>query len=246
MLKQKSLFLVTILLMLALLISSCQTSEKVETIKKEHILNTTEEVVKEETLKEQEEVKEEVTAEPEEHETNKEEIVKEEVPTEELEPDKVTAYLKLNEPFIFKGRSIVMTRYFDGTFIEFNVDGIESKFRETRKSEIVNGLRLTYERSLYTTNGSIEVTIEEFKLGPDEYLLNKKETIEVNNHTLRLDSIKFDSRAREGVAWFSFAQETGSGFRVRKGETKKNNGLKITLIEPFWRSGKEYAHIKVE
>ncbi|RME54869.1 hypothetical protein D6777_02385 [Candidatus Woesearchaeota archaeon] len=157
-----------------------------------------------------------------------------------------TFYLGLNKPVTFKGKSIEMTKYFDATFIEFKVGNTLSRFRETKRSEIVEGLRVTYLRSLYTSNGSIEVQVEEFNLGPNEYLLNKKEYASVNGHQVRLDSIKYDSTIADGVAWVSLVNEAGSSIRIKRGETKNLDDLKVTLIEPFWLSGKEYAHLKIE
>jgi hypothetical protein len=240
--------------LVALILTGCQAEIPQEEVQEEVILGPAEPVLisgipseflgdnLEEPLEveETEEVIEEETEEVVEEET--EEAIEEEI----IQEDKVTIRLELNKPYNFKGKIVTLTEHREATFIEFNVDGIQSRFIESRKSEIVNGLRVKYERSYYSKDGTVEVTLEEFKLGNNEYLLDKKATLKVKNHTLSLSDIKFDEKIWDGVVWFSLSGETAPIIYLKPGETKPLKDLSITLIEPFWRSGIYYAHVKVE
>lgn len=159
--------------------------------------------------------------------------------------EKYTLLVKKGDIVTYKGHRIVIDDIGSGTYILFDVDGYKSKFFQSKTSEIVNGLKVTYEQSFFNTNSSIQISFEPFKLGENEHLLDRKETVKVGNHTLRLDDIKIDTSIQGAVAWFSLENELGDGVRVSPGQTKPINGLKIMLIQTYWRAGNFYAHFKV-
>ena len=201
----------------------------------EEVEEIEEEGIPDETLEEVEETEEET----EETEEEVEEAVE--------QNEKVTIELKLNEPYVYDGKTITILSHRDGTSLEFSVDNFQSKFRESRTSEIINNLRITYEQSFYTKRGTVQISIEPFVLGENEYLLTKREKVQVGTHNVVLNSIEFDSRIGGGIVSLSLSNEDGYISNLKRGETKKlGDELEVTLIQAYWRSMLYYAHLKIE
>ncbi|MFH0798357.1 MAG: hypothetical protein V1906_03025 [Candidatus Woesearchaeota archaeon] len=176
----------------------------------------------------------------------KEEPVAETSPTLE-EPNVLTVVVKKGDVVDYKKHKLTIDDIGSGTYILFNVDGYKSKFYQSKTSEIVNDLRVSYVQSFFNVNSSIQLTLEEFKTGDKEYLLDKGETVKIGNHTLRLDNVKIDVTLPAGcVAWFSLANEIGETYRIEPGKSKQIQEMKVTVKEAFWRAGNFYAYVKIE
>ncbi len=171
-----------------------------------------------------------------------------ETPTPTLaEPDILTVVVKKGDVVEYKKHKLTIDEIGSGTYILFNVDGYKSKFYQSKTSEIVNDIRVSYIQSFFNVNSSIQLTLEEFKTGEKEYLLDKGETAKFGNHTLKLDNIKLDVTLPSGcVAWFSLVNEMGEVYRIESGKTKQIQEMKVTVKEAFWRAGNFYAYIKIE
>lgn len=198
-------------------------------------------VEEESMVEDTEEQEEETEAAAEEEAMAEEEQV--DKPIEEEESKVV--YARLNEPIEFQGHSIELIKYYDASFLEIRVDDLKRMFKESRTSEIFHDeVKVTYERSYYSQNGTIKLKLEKFELGENEYLLDKGETADIGNSTVRFEQIKIDDRTKEGNARFSLVNSLDS-FIIKEGETKSLNGITVTVIKPYWRSGNYYVHAKI-
>ncbi len=121
-----------------------------------------------------------------------------------------------------------------------DVDGMTWVIQETKKPEIVNGLKVT-PVSVDKLQSYIVISIEPFKLKTDEYLFKIDEEQVILGRVLVLRNVQDD----DGV--LIEASDSTTDIFVMPGETKVYEGLKITNVEGFYRlvSAERYAILKV-
>jgi len=123
-----------------------------------------------------------------------------------------------------------------------NVDGIERTLYETKKSEIVNGLRVT-PLSVDRLLTYIVIKVEPFKLQPDEYFFE----VDVDNlflgKVVRLRDVQDDN----GILVQVVDGDAETNVFLMPSDSKVVDGLRITNIDSFYRAVKaeRYAILKI-
>lgn len=122
-----------------------------------------------------------------------------------------------------------------------DVDGVTRDIYETNKPEIINGLRVT-PINVDRLQTQVTLDVRPFTLGPDEYLLEMNAGQVILGKTLVLREVQDDN----GILVELTELEKGNVF-VMPGDTKQIDGVKITNVESFYRSGhgERYAVVKV-
>lgn len=152
--------------------------------------------------------------------------------------------LKSGEVITVAGKSFRLVEFsiFQGkleTIVE--VDNINWVIPGTKKSEIVNGLRIT-PQSVDKLQSYVTIKVEPFKLASDEYLFTIGDTQTVLGKVLRLVDIQDDKAVNFEVV------DSRAKLFIPLSESKVSDGLRVTNVESFYRDlrSERYAVLKVE
>lgn len=152
--------------------------------------------------------------------------------------------LKSGDAITVAGKSFRLVEFsiFQGkleTIVE--VDNINWVIYGTKKSEIVNGLRIT-PQSVDKLQSYVTIKVEPFKLEPDEYLFTVGDTQTVLGKVLRLVDIQDDKAVTFEVV------DSRAKLFIPLSESKVSDGLRVTNVESFYRDlrSERYTVLRVE
>ncbi len=153
---------------------------------------------------------------------------------------------KANEPQTIAGKRVVVTDIDSSSAqVRATVDGEYVIFAGTKEKEIAGGLEMYVDS--FKTYGSGDprtyaaINFEEFKPGPNEYLLKKDKPITVSGTTFRLLRTGMSDTA---VRYAYLAMEGQQEQRIMQGETASFGDLQATNLKTFFKT-QNYAVFRI-
>lgn len=153
---------------------------------------------------------------------------------------------KVNEPQTVAGKNVVVTDIDSSSAqVRATIDGEYVIFVGTKEKEIVNNLEMYVDS--FKTYGAGDprtyamINFEEFKLGPNEYLLKKEKPLTVSGTTFTL--------LRTGMSdtGVRYAHLTPGGMdeqRIMQEETVSFGNLQVTNLKTFFKT-QNYAVFRI-
>ena len=170
----------------------------------------------------------------------------EEVSTSE-EPNSEGLYtLKEGQTVTVDGKAVTVTLIDQPSHVEVDVDGVEGTIENTKQEEIINELRFNINKFDFKSDGittQIFVNITPIVLEDNQYVLYKNEEVTIGDRLVTL----LDSRetGHVDIKVSELKHINSMDDTIKLGETKEINGLKITILERFYKI-KDYAVVEVE
>lgn len=153
--------------------------------------------------------------------------------------------VKKGDSFIFGKNKVTVKEIQSASYVILDVNGETIIFGETRVSEIIGDMLLTYADSNFNLDQTIILRAEDFALKANEYLLKYKEKAIVNGDTIKVENLVYDSGLDANVVWVSATSDNSVIKILQDQEVKigkvKIKALKIRTEQP----ARQYAHLLI-
>lgn len=108
------------------------------------------------------------------------------------------------------------------------------------KPEILNGIEYQIIENNFNTKNSVKLRVKTVKLEKDEYMLETRGSVTVNNQTLMLGNVQQDNRGDES-AYFLIGDNE---YWAKVGDTVNAKGISVTLLKAFYKQ-RQYAILHI-
>ena len=225
----KKRLLIILLIAVMLLLVSCKRIDVSPTTDHQGIIKLPEVPVKEETKPVEEPITPEPTPVPE--------------PVAEVKNEfKVTT----GDSFTFGKYTVKVKEILSSSHVRLDVNGEEIFFTQTRTSDIIGEMFLTYESSTFNSDGMITLKAEDFALKPNEFIMRYKEKATAHGETVKLDTIVYDEGFKTNAIWVSILSDPSSSEKILEGKEIKLGTVKIKALKiKDGQSARQYAHISI-
>ena len=170
-----------------------------------------------------------------------EEALNEEAP----ESDILNLRMKEGDKLNYKGHTIEMVDILVGLELELKVDGKKLLMHDTGTKELINNIRLTYVNAFdYNKDNAVNMRLEPFTLGPDEYLIDKGGIVTINGYRVKLSDVRFDDTNKIGYVSVDTPETTINVARIVEGKTGTVGNATVTAVETFYQY-QPYAVLKI-
>lgn len=153
--------------------------------------------------------------------------------------------VKKGDSFTFGKNTIKVKDIQSSTYVILDVNGETIVFDETRTSDIIGDMLLTYADSNFNKDQTITFKADPFVLKENEYLLNYKDKVTVNGDTIKLENFEYDTGFKIDAIWVS-ATSDSSVAKIREGQELKVGLVKVKALKvKYGTSLRHYAHVSI-
>lgn len=153
--------------------------------------------------------------------------------------------VKKGDTFTFGKNTIKVKEIQSSTYVILDVNGETIVFDETKTSDIIGDMLLTYADSNFNKDQTITFKADPFVLKENEYLLNYKDKVTVNGDTIKLENFEYDTGFKIDAIWVS-ATSDSSVAKIREGQELKVGLVKVKALKvKYGTSLRHYAHVSI-
>ena len=168
-------------------------------------------------------------------------------PVQEQVPELIHEYtIKSGESFTYGKYTVKFKSILSSSDVVLDVNGEQIQFTETRTSDIIGDMLLTYKTSNFNNDGTIVFIAEDFKLGTDEYIMKYKDSVTAHGEKVKLENIQYDEGFKAESIWVSIASDAASSQKILEGKEIVLGKVKIKVLKiKDGQSLRQYAHIRI-
>lgn len=149
--------------------------------------------------------------------------------------------VKEGDTIAYKEKSIIVEEIANsGNYMTLKFDDFRFHLYAVNKPEILNNIEYQIVENNFNTKNSVKLRVKTVKLEKDEYMLETRGSVTVNNKRFMLGNVQQDNRGDES-AYFLIGDNE---YWAKVGDTVNANGLSVTLLKAFFKQ-RQYAILKI-